>query len=642
MSVAPLRPLAPAALSPEVEALRMLAEAQLQQTSASDRMRHDESQRLLHELQVRHVELEMQNEELRQTHESLRLAACVFQHSYDAIMVTNGQNLIVDVNPAFTRATGYQRHEVLGRSPSLITAGLNPAEQLAQMNAVLSEQGCWSGELWSRRKNGEICAGLVAVSVVRDASGRPQQYVSVTSDISGMKRHEAELDRIANYDLLTGLPNRRLFFDRLKQSMSRVERSGETLAVCYLDLDGFKRINDRFGHEAGDTLLVEITRRLSEVMRGEDTIARLGGDEFVLLADLGPQVRLETLLHRVLDCIKAPHSIEGKTVTVSASIGVALYPQDCADAEILLRHADQAMYKAKSAGKNRFELFDLQQSQQTLARHEQLERLRLALDQHEFQLLYQPKVDLVSGVVSGAEALLRWTHPERGLLLPAEFLSHLDGTALELAVGEWVIAAVLRQQTLWRREGLDLVVSINIAPKHLLQGNFTERLAALLADAPEVPPDRLELEILESAALEDIQHAAHTLQRCRALGVHFALDDFGTGYSSLNYFRTLPVDTLKIDQSFVRDMLTDPNDRAIVEAVVRLADTFGRHVIAEGVETLAHGLMLVSMGCRHCQGFGIAHPLEPQALAAWATAWQRDQPWRQWAPTGPPPLGRHA
>lgn len=563
--------------------------------------------------------------------EELKLAASVFESSYDGILITDHDNRILDVNPAFCRITGYAREEVLGHSPGLLKSGRQGPEFYARMWHELLATGHWRGEIWNRRKNGEVYAELLSISVLRDERGEIRHFIGVFTDISRIKEHEAELDRIAHYDTLTGIPNRRLLADRLSQAIARAQRSGRALAVCYLDLDGFKPVNDQYGHAAGDALLIEIAHRLRAILRGEDTLARLGGDEFVLLlTDLARAEECQTALDRVLAAASAPVRVGEATVQVSASIGVTLYPRDDSDADTLLRHADQAMYLAKSAGKNRYHFFDLDEDRQLQARRQHLARLAEALAQNEFELHYQPKIDLLDGRVIGAEALLRWRHPEQGLLMPSAFLPVLLGSDLEIAVGDWVIEQVLSQIAAWRRLELDFVVSANISAEHLLHGDFVVRLREALMRHPDVPPDRLELEILETAALADMEKAARVLNACIALGVRFSLDDFGTGYSSLAYFRNLPVEMLKIDQTFVRDMLDDPNDLGIVESVVKLAQAFNRPVIAEGVESLEHGALLIHLGCRLGQGYGIARPMPAAELPEWLARWRTRAAWLEY------------
>ena len=441
--------------------------------------------------------------------------------------------------------------------------------------------------------------------------------------------HREELEHSAHYDALTGVPNRRLLADRLGIAIARARRTGKFLAVCYLDLDGFKAINDTFGHAGGDFLLIEITDRLKCVLRGDDTLSRLGGDEFVLLfSDLEQIEESHPILDRVLATVGMPVLIEATFASVSGSIGVALFPADNADADTLLRHADQALYRAKEAGKNRYHLFDPELDRQVQMHRTHLERLRDAMGQDEFVLYYQPKVDLITGAVIGAEALIRWQHPERGLLPPVDFLPYMNGTDLEIPVGEWVIDTVLKQIEVWHAIGLGITVSANITAAHLLHPGFSEYLQQALERHPDVVPENLELEILETAALADMEKAVQVLTRCRQLGVRFALDDFGTGYSSLTYFRTLPVDILKIDQSFVREMFDDPDDLGIVETVVQLAKAFNRPVIAEGVETLELGAMLLTLGCRYAQGYGIARPMPTEKIPGWVEQWRNEAPWR--------------
>jgi len=589
--------------------------------------------------EVLHLSVTRDITQRKQAEDDLRLAASVFANSYEGIIITDADNRIADVNPAFTRITGYSKQDVVGKTPSILASGRQGQAFYAEMWNSLRERDVWRGEIWNRRKNGEIYAEMLSISIVRDGGGRLLHHIGVFSDITVLKKHEAELDRIAHYDTLTGVPNRRLLADRLAQAIAHARRAGKPLAVCYLDLDGFKPVNDQYGHAAGDRLLIELTRRMLGVLRAEDTLARLGGDEFaLLLTELRCPEESHAVLDRLLEAIRAPMPIGSFEVSVSASIGVTLYPPDKPDADILLRHADQAMYRAKELGKNGYHLFDPEQDRQTQARWHHLQRLGEALQNGELVLHYQPKVDLVSGEVVGAEALIRWRHPEEGLLPPAAFLHHLEGSDLEVAVGEWVLESVLRQMEAWQAGDLRLVVSANVSANHLLQPGFSERLRLALERHPEVPPANLELEILETAALGDMVQAVDTLVCCRKLGVRFALDDFGTGYSSLAYFRNLPVDILKIDQSFVRDMLDDPNDLGIVEGVVHLARAFNRPMIAEGVETLEHGALLVRIGCRLCQGYGIARSMPPEQLPAWIGQWSSRAVWTALAQEAPASL----
>jgi diguanylate cyclase (GGDEF)-like protein/PAS domain S-box-containing protein len=558
----------------------------------------------------------------------LRQAASVFLNSQEGIMVTDAHNHIIDVNPAFTHITGYDYQEIIGKDPSFLSSGKQSDEFYAEMKASLQANGSWQGEIWNRKKSGEIFAERLSIDAVLKEDGKIDQYVAVFSDISRIKEHETELDRIAHYDALTGIPNRRLLGDRLSQTIARSKRSGKSLAVCYLDLDSFKPVNDQYGHATGDLLLIEITQRLLKILRGDDTLARLGGDEFVILfSELSTPEEIDAVLDRVLIAVSMPVLIEKHSLQVSASIGVTLFPDDTADTDTLLRHADQAMYQAKEAGKNRYHLFDPGLDREAQARHSQLRHINVALKEDEFVLYYQPKVNLITGEVIGAEALIRWQHPKQGLLSPAAFLDLIDGHDLEIEISEWVIESVLKQIAVWNTLGLTFPVSANLSANHLLKFDFADRLRLMLERHPTVKHEDLELEILETTTLNDIDQAANVIAQCRNMGVHFSLDDFGTGYSSLTYFQRLPVDTLKIDQSFVHDMLDDPNDLDIVESIVQLAQTFNRAVIAEGVETLEHGAMLIKLGCPHAQGYGIARPMPAEQLPAWVEQWRHQEAW---------------
>jgi diguanylate cyclase (GGDEF)-like protein/PAS domain S-box-containing protein len=568
----------------------------------------------------------------KKAEEGLRLAASVFTNTHEGIVITDAAANIVEINEAFSRITGYSRAEVLGKNPSLLRSGYQGREFYQAMWQALNRGGHWNGEVWNRRKDGRVYAELLTISAVLDERGETSHYVGVFADITPFKEHEQRLERIAHFDALTGVPNRVLLADRITQAIAQTQRGGNLMAVCYLDLDGFKPINDTFGHEAGDRVLVETAQRMKNCLRGGDTIARIGGDEFVLLLlGLGRMEECETALLRILDTIAQPLIIAGQRVSLSASLGVTLYPEDDADADTLLRHADQAMYQAKDSGKNRYHLFDPEHDRQIRQHRENQLRLAQALLEGEFELHYQPKVNMTTGELIGVEALARWRHPERGELQPADFLPTIKGSELEIALGEWVLDTALDQISAWQTGGLQITVSVNIGATHLLQPNFAERLQAILARYPDTAPDSLELEILESTAIADIGHASKTLAACRRLGVQFALDDFGTGYSSLTYFRRLPVETLKIDQSFVRGMLDDPEDLGIVESVVQLAQAFNRSVIAEGVETQQHCAMLSRMRCHVGQGFGIARPMAADRLPDWAAHWYAQRKWRDFA-----------
>jgi diguanylate cyclase (GGDEF)-like protein/PAS domain S-box-containing protein len=572
--------------------------------------------------------------ERKQAQEKLQLAASVFSHAREGILITSADARIIDVNQTFTRITGYGRDEVLGKNPRLLNSGRQGKEFYVAMWRDLQVQGHWYGEVWNRRKSGEIYAQMQTISAVRDASGTITQYVALFSDITSLKENESKLERSAHYDALTGLPNRVLLADRLHQSMAQAQRRGHQLAVVYLDLDGFKSINDHHGHDAGDQLLMTLSKRMKLALREGDTLARIGGDEFVaVLLDLDGVQASVPMLSRLLGAASQPVKIGDVLAQVTASLGVTFYPQgEDVDADLLLRQSDQAMYQAKLSGKNRYHVFDAEQDRHVRGQHETLDDIHRALVEHEFVLYYQPKVNMRSASLFGVEALIRWQHPVKGLLLPAAFLPVIEDHPLAIEVGEWVIDTALNQISAWRSSGLDLQVSVNVGARQLQQAEFVDRLRAILARHPDLRAEYLEIEILETSALEEIGQVSNVIDACREMGVSFALDDFGTGYSSLAYLKHLPVAALKIDQSFVRDMLDDPDDLAILEGVIGLAAAFGRQVIAEGVETPAHGAMLLQLECELAQGYGIAHPMPAQAIAAWAASWRADPSWRDLPP----------
>ena len=561
--------------------------------------------------------------------EQLSLAASVFEHTREGIIISDPNGKIVDVNQAFSQITGYQRDEVIGRSPAMLNAGQQSPEFYLAMWKELRDSGQWHGELWNQRKSGAIYTEYLDVSAVHDQTGQISHYVGIFSDISQQKEHEQHLEQLAHFDPLTGLPNRTLLHDRLTMSIALAARNKTQLAVCMLDLDGFKAVNDNHGHAAGDRLLIEFSQRIQGTLRDTDTLSRLGGDEFViLLNDLGNLEQGLDVIRRVLTEASHIYEIDGNLLTISASVGVTVFPDDGVDPDLLLRHADQAMYIAKQTGRNRYFLFDPMKDQVARAELAAIHALDAALSNQEFELHYQPKVDMQRGVVTGAEALIRWRHPERGLIQPANFLPVTENNDFSIKLGDWVIGEALRQADAWHHQGLHLSISINIAARHLSLPDFTARLGLMLSLHPTLPHGRIELEILETAALSDTSHVSEVIESCRELGVSFALDDFGTGYSSLLYLKHLPAKTLKIDQSFVRDMKIDAEDLAIVKGVIGLAQAFNRSVIAEGVESIELGDALIDLGCMHAQGYGIARPMPPTEFREWLSGWKAPNSWQ--------------
>ena len=558
----------------------------------------------------------------------LRIAATAFE-AQEGIVITDAEERIIRVNRAYTRITGYSQDEVIGRKPSVVASGRHGEDFFAAMHQSLREKDTWEGEIWNRRKDGTIYPELMVITAVRNAQGEISNYVGTFSDITEHKQHQQELEFLAHYDTLTGLPNRALLIDRLRLALAQARRHRQHLALAFIDLDDFKAVNDAHGHEVGDLLLTVLAERMRSTLRESDTLARIGGDEFVaVIGDLDDMQGLVPLMERLLDAVSRPVSARDLVLKVSCSIGIALHATDeVRDADQLLREADHAMYQAKQAGRNRFHIFDAAQARALRTHQDSVERIRQGLERQEFILHYQPKVHMRSGRVLGVEALIRWQHPEQGLLMPAQFLPEIEHDRVGVMLGEWVLDTALAQLSGWLKAGLDLSLSVNIAANHLQRPDFVERLRQIMTAHPDVPPERLELEVLETTALDDIEHASAMITECALMGVGFALDDFGTGYSSLTYLKRLPARTLKIDQSFVRDMLADPDDLAILEGVLGMARAFRRSVIAEGVESEEHGLRLLGLGCERAQGYGIARPMPPHTLPDWISSWSAPASW---------------
>ena len=550
----------------------------------------------------------------------------LFEHLREGLLITDARHRILEANPAYLEICGGRHAELLGTLPALLQpapAGTPAALALRAVHERLAAEGFWRGEIEGRRPDGQSCVRLITISTVREPGGGVRNHVMTYADVTQAREQFERLQAQAHVDELTGLPNRARLAHMMKSALEVSEREGSLLTVCYLDLDHFKPINDTHGHAAGDRLLQELAARLRSSLRawagGDDVVARIGGDEFVLLLRTATLEESRHAVQRVLRKINEPYALgvgAGPTV-VSASIGATVFPLDRADAETLLRHADHAMYGAKQAGRDGFLFFDAELDRRTEARFVALGRVQEALAANELCLYYQPKVDMRSNRVLGVEALLRWKHPDLGVVSPAQFLPLIEHTDLSVSVGNWVLEQGIDQLARWQRQGLDLSVSINISARHLQEPLFAQRLAALLARHKTPIAPRLTIEILETAALADIDHTCTLMNECRALGVRVALDDFGTGYSTLTYLKRLPLDVLKIDRSFVMNMLEDRQDLAIIEGVIGLSHTFGCSVVAEGVESPAIAQRLIDMGCRVGQGNGIAPAMPAEEVLDW-------------------------
>lgn len=546
----------------------------------------------------------------RRTEERLRQAITVFNNTQEGIMVVDPERHIVAVNPAFSEITGYGEDEVRGKDPNLLASGRHGRDFYRAMWTALRDGGRWQGEIWNRRKNGEIYPQWLTISAVANGNARLTGYVGVFTDISEAKRSQAQLEFLAHHDPLTGLPNRLLLRARLEHGMEEAAREGSQLALLFLDLDRFKDVNDSLGHSIGDELLCEVARRLRDVVRREDTVARLGGDEFtVLLEHLKDGEDAARLARKLLDRLMQPYLMGERTLYLGASIGISLYPRDCGDVESLLRNADAAMYRAKESGRNTYQFYALDMTRHALERVEMEARLREGIGGGPLMVYYQPQVRIADGGIAGIEALVRWRHPELGMVPPDRFIRLAEDTGLILPLGAWVLRAACAQAAAWHAAGLDFGrVAVNVAARQVRDGDLVNLLREVLHETG-LPAPCLELEITESSLTELSDATVSLLQGIRALGVTLAIDDFGTGFSSLSYLKRLPVQKLKIDKSFVTGLPQDDNDAAIARAVLALGHSLRFSVIAEGVETQAQRDFLHAEGCAEAQGFLYARPM---------------------------------
>ncbi|MEG0635981.1 EAL domain-containing protein [Pseudomonas sp. WS 5412] len=557
---------------------------------------------------------------LTENRERLRQAAAVFDCTREGVLVTDARGQIVHVNRAFIEITGYQVEDVMGHQPSLFKSGRHSPDFYEQMFRALNQEGEWSGEIWNRRKSGEIYPQWQTIRVIHDDQGRVSHYVAVFSDISAIKHSEHELAHLAHHDPLTDLPNRLLFTDRAEQALASAQIHKRGCALLMLDLDHFKIINDSLGHNVGDQLLKAVGERLQGLFGPGVTLARLGGDEFAVLAESCPQVvQAAALAQRIIDSMKQPFVFNGHQLFVSVSIGISLFPSDALSAEQLLRNADSALFKAKSSGREGYALYTEELTAHAQHRIEIGNELRRALDQQELRVYYQPVHDLQTSRMIGVEALVRWQHPLRGLVSPAEFIPIAERTGLIAEIDGWVMEQACRQMCQWLADGKNLsFMAVNISSRLFARHELFEQVAKVLHDTG-LDPAKLELEVTESAVMDDPEVALEQLHRLRELGLSLAIDDFGTGYSSLLRLKRLPVQKLKIDQGFVAGLPWDEDDAAIVRVVIALAQSMGMQVQAEGIEQMEQARFLLNHQCDLGQGYWFGRPM----LAAeidWALA----------------------
>jgi diguanylate cyclase (GGDEF)-like protein/PAS domain S-box-containing protein len=552
--------------------------------------------------------------------ERLRQAAAVFDCTREGVLVSDRQGLIVHVNRAFMEITGYQREEVLGRQPRMFKSGHHPPAFYKTMFESLNSTGEWNGEIWNRRKNGEIYPQWQTIRVIQDDHGQLSHYVAVFSDISAIKDSEHELAHLAHHDPLTDLPNRLLFTDRAEQALASAQIHKRGCALLLIDLDHFKIINDSLGHNVGDQLLKAVAERLKGMFGPGITLARLGGDEFAVLAESCPQLmQAAALAQRIIDGLKEPFRSDGHQLFITASIGISLFPGDALSAEQLLRNADSALFKAKSAGREGYALYTEELTAHAQHRVEMASELRRALEQQELRVYYQPVHDLQSSRLIGVEALVRWEHPERGLVAPGEFIPIAERTGLIAEIDAWVMQQACQQMCQWLKAGVVLsFVAVNVSSRLFARRELYQQVAQVLHDTG-LDPAFLELEVTESAVMEDPEVALEQMHRLRELGLRLAIDDFGTGYSSLLRLKRLPVQKLKIDQGFVAGLPWDDDDAAIVRVIIALAQSMGMQVHAEGIEQIEQAGFLLDHACDLGQGYWFGRPVSAEQLD-WAKA----------------------
>lgn len=568
-----------------------------------------------HEL---HVAFVRDITERKRAEEELRQLAAVVKNTAEAVVVTDANNKIIAVNQAFSEITGYSEAEALGNNPRILKSDRHDRDFYRTMWAAIETAGLWQGEIWDRRKSGEIFPAWSTISVIRDIDNHIINYVAVFSDISAIKRSQEQLDFLAHHDPLTALPNRLLFNDRLEHALKRAEREGHQVAVLFLDLDRFKNINDSLGHPVGDILLKETAKRITHLIRQEDTVARLGGDEFIILIEKIDEAQdVAQLAKKLTEAVGNPFSVKGHELHLTVSVGISLYPGDGQEGATLVRNADAAMYRAKEEGRNAYQFYTTALTAAAFERLTLETALRHALEKEQLVLFYQPQYSLKTGELVGAEALIRWRHPDMGLILPSRFIPLAEESGLIESIGEWVLQNACKQMKTWLDAGFSLErVAVNLSCIQFQRGDIVGTVKRVLEETG-LSSQRLELEITESLVMQKTAWTINVVDKLKRLGVTISIDDFGTGYSSLSYLKRLPVDKLKIDKSFVRDIPHDPNDAAIARAVVALGQSLNLEVIAEGVETEKQHEFLAALGCDEGQGHWYGKPAAAEEFVSY-------------------------
>ena len=545
---------------------------------------------------------------------NLALFAKVVENSEEAMIISDARNDIVSVNRAFSRITGYAPEDVIGKNPRILSSGMHKPEFYKSLWSEIQATGHWQGEIFNKRKNGEVYPEWLSISTAKNALGEVTNYVAIFMDITKRKEAEHRIQYMANYDALTGLANRNLLNDRLSQAIAHGQRHASPLAVMFLDLDNFKVINDSLGHHIGDRLLKGVAERLLSCVREGDTVARQGGDEFIIvLTEMNEARNATTIAEKLLQTLAAPFDFDDQEVFVSVSIGIAFFPHDGDDKESLLKNADSAMYRAKESGRNCYRYYTPEMNESASQRLQIQNGLRYALERNELALHYQPQIDIQTMQIKGVEALLRWNHPLKGLLPPNQFIPVAEESGLIIPIGNWILQTACLDGRMWHDLGHRITVSVNVSGRQFKEADFVSVVEQAL-EASQLDPQYLELELTESILIEQHESLDRTLVHLKALGIKLALDDFGTGYSSLSYLKHFPIDRIKIDQSFVRDMLTDSEDAAIVDAIISIAHSLKLGVIAEGVEEQGQLNFLQEHHCQEVQGFYFSKPIPGDRL----------------------------
>lgn len=568
-------------------------------------------------IQNRKKELMLQREirDRKEVNKNLQLALTVLKHTSDAVVITDPNSIILHVNDVYCQVTGYERIELIGRSTKMHRSNHHGKAFYQNLWSELKQHGVWHGEMWDRRKNGQVYPKWLTIAAIYNEEGTPCNYVGIFSDTSQIKETEKQLEQLAFYDPLTKLPNRALFHDRLNYEINAASRFKKTLTLFFIDLDRFKYVNDTLGHHIGDELLIQVANRIQCCLRKSDTVARIGGDEFtVILPPSDKTQNIKTVAEKIIKTLKQPFLLKNREVFIGASIGIVVYPENGTSYEELTKNADTAMYQAKESGRGTYKFFTGRMNRKNEARLALEGDLRRAIELDELELYYQPKIEITTGKIVGTEALIRWNHPEKGMVSPVDFIPLAEETGLIVPIGEWILRTACRQLREWHDQGYEsLKVAVNLSARQFQDPELVRKVK-MIQERANLAVDCLELEITESIAMDDVDNTIKIIDELRSMGLNILIDDFGTGYSSLSYLKKLPLHALKIDQSFVRDLTFDSDDAAIVTSIIAMAKSMNLVVVAEGVETAEQLEFLKTRRCEEVQGYYFSKPLPVEKL----------------------------